>query len=110
LKAGAVDLYWLTVSQMREVDRVMVEEIGVPLERMSENAGRGLAEVSRRMLGGDTSGARILVLAGTGGNGAGGLVAARQLTAAGARVDVRYDRLGIPYASPFGRGPVLRVG
>jgi NAD(P)H-hydrate epimerase len=96
-------LPWLTVSQMRDVDRVMVDELAVPLERMAENAGRGLAELVRRTLGGDVSGRRVLVLAGTGGNGAGGLVAARLLLAAGAQVAVR---LG---AEPERLAPVPRA-
>ncbi len=68
---------------------MMVDELGVPLERMTENAGRGLAELARRTLGGDASGRRVLVLAGSGGNGAGGLAAARLLLAAAARIEVR---------------------
>jgi len=79
---------WLSVEQMREVDRIMVEELRISLVRMMENAGRGLAQVARELLGGDAAGRSILVLAGTGGNGGGGLVAARHLTVAGAKVTV----------------------
>src|SRR5262249_62093882 len=79
---------WLSVEQMREVDRIMVEELRISLVRMMENAGRGLAQVARELLGGDAAGRSILVLAGTGGNGGGGLVAARHLTVAGAKVAV----------------------
>lgn len=80
---------WLTVEQMREVDRLMVEEAGISLVRMLENAGRNLALLARRQLGGDVAGRRVRVLAGRGGNGGGGLVAARHLAAAGAQVEVR---------------------
>src|SRR5262249_3392744 len=76
---------WLSVEQMRDVDRIVVEELGISLVRMMENAGRSLAQVARDLLGGDTAGRSILVLAGPGGNGGGGLVAARPLKAAGAR-------------------------
>ena len=79
---------WLSVEQMREVDRIMVEELGISLPRMMENAGRSLAEVAQELLGGDTGGRSILVLAGPGGNGGGGLVAARHLAVAGAQVAV----------------------
>ncbi len=79
---------WLSVEQMREVDRVMVEELGISLVRMMENAGRSLAQVARDLLGGDTAGRSVLVLAGSGGNGGGGLVAARHLSVAGAAVSV----------------------
>src|SRR5262249_58934756 len=75
---------WLSVEQMREVDRIMVEELGISLVRMMENAGRSLAQVARELLGGDIAGRSIVVLAGPGGNGGGGLGAARQLTGGGA--------------------------
>lgn len=79
---------WVTVEQMREVDRLMVEHVGVDLVRMVENAGRSLAAVARLLLGGDTTDRRVLVLAGPGGNGGGGLAAARHLHVAGACVEV----------------------
>lgn len=79
---------WLSVEQMREVDRIMVEDLGVSLVRMMENAGRSLTQVARDLLGGNTAGRSVLVLAGPGGNGGGGLVAARHLTVAGAKVTV----------------------
>jgi NAD(P)H-hydrate epimerase len=79
---------WLSVEQMREVDRIMVEDLGISLVRMMENAGRSLAQVARELLGGDTKGRSVLVLAGPGGNGGGGLVAARHLNLAGAKVTV----------------------
>src|SRR5712691_8965591 len=56
----------VSISQMREIDRLMVEEVGVTLEQMMENAGRALAEVARRGLG-DLVGRRIAVLVGPGG-------------------------------------------
>jgi hypothetical protein len=70
--AGSIP--WLTVTQMREVDRLMIEEFAISLEQMMENAGRNLALLARHLLGGDARGRRVLVLAGTGGNGGGGLV------------------------------------
>lgn len=73
---------------MREVDRIMVEELGISLVRMMENAGRNLAQLARHLLGGDVRGRSVLVLAGPGGNGGGGLVAARHIAGAGARVAV----------------------
>jgi NAD(P)H-hydrate epimerase len=73
---------------MREVDRLMVEELGIELLQMMENAGRALAGQARRLLGGDVHGRRIAVLAGPGGNGGGGLAAARRLFIWGADVSV----------------------
>ena len=84
----ADSLPWISVAQMREVDRLMIEEFAIALEQMMENAGRNLALLARATLGGDVSGRRVLVLAGTGGNGGGGLVAARHLLVAGARVSI----------------------
>ncbi len=83
---------WLSVEQMREVDRIMVDELGISLVRMMENAGRNLADLARHLLGGDLSGSPVAVLAGPGGNGGGGLVAARHLAAGGARVAIALAR------------------
>ena len=74
---------------MREVDRLMIEEYGISLLQMMENAGRNLAKLARhRFLDGDAAGSRVLVLAGPGGNGGGSLAAARHLHNAGAAVSV----------------------
>lgn len=74
----------VTAAQMREVDRIMIEDIGIDLVRMMENAGRGLAELAIRRF--DPN--RVVVLAGSGGNGGGGLVAARHLANRGRDVRV----------------------
>src|SRR5260370_18020367 len=73
---------------MREVDRLMTEEVGISLLQMMENAGRCLATHARGMLGGDARGQRVVVLAGRGGNGGGGLAPARRLFGWGAAVTV----------------------
>ncbi len=78
----------VTRAQMAEVDRLL-RELGLPLEALVEHAGRGVAHAVRRLVGGDTSDARVTVVAGTGGNGAGGLAAAKLLAVAGADVEVR---------------------
>ncbi len=80
----------VSVAAMREVDRVAVEELGLDLPRMMENAGRALAALARRrFLGGDVRGKRVLVLAGSGGNGGGAITAGRRLLAWGASVDLQ---------------------
>jgi NAD(P)H-hydrate epimerase len=76
----------ISVAQMREVDRLVIEQYGIALLQMMENAGRSLAALARRHLGGSAAGARVVVLAGPGNNGGGGLVAARHLANAGADV------------------------
>jgi len=79
----------ITTDEMREVDRLMIEEYGIALLQMMENAGRNLAVLARtRFLDSQPKNKTILVLAGKGGNGGGGLVAARRLHNWGARVHV----------------------
>ena len=78
----------LTTDQMREVDRVMVTEIGISLIQMMENAGRHLAVLAREMCGGRVESKKIVVLAGRGNNGGGGLVAGRRLANWGADVTI----------------------
>jgi NAD(P)H-hydrate repair Nnr-like enzyme with NAD(P)H-hydrate epimerase domain len=43
-----VSLPTVSVEQMREVDRIMVEGLGIELLQMMENAGRALAHRPRR--------------------------------------------------------------
>ena len=74
----------LTEEQMREVDRAMVEDLHIQLVQMMENAGRSLADLALRRFGT----AAAVVLAGPGGNGGGGLVAARHLANRGTEVSV----------------------
>ena len=78
----------ITADQMREVDRVAIEEVGPNLFQMMENAGRSLALTAIDMLGERWSVAPIVVLAGTGGNAGGGIAAARHLANRGADVTV----------------------
>ncbi len=67
----------VTADQMRDVDRVAVEDVGVALLQMMENAGRILAWHAREVR--DTPEETVLVLAGSGGNGGGGMACARHL-------------------------------
>ncbi|HUF52983.1 MAG TPA: NAD(P)H-hydrate epimerase [Dehalococcoidia bacterium] len=77
----------VTVEQMRDVDRLMIEEYGILLIQMMENAGRNLATLVSTIAQA-VSGKSVLVLAGMGNNGGGGLVAARHLSNMGAHVRV----------------------
>lgn len=74
----------VTVAQMREVDRMMIDDIGVGLLQMMENAGRSLAELAINRFAPRS----VTVLAGTGNNGGGGLAAARHLVNRGIVVNV----------------------
>jgi len=83
------EIPYLTADQMAEVDRLMVEEFGIHLVQMMENAGSQLAELARnRFLEGDVVGKQVLLLAGSGGNGGGAMVCARHLHNWGAEVTV----------------------
>lgn len=83
------ELPTLTSSQMREVDRAMVEDYKILLIQMMENAGRNLAKLARKVfLGSDPRGKNVTIMAGSGGNGGGALVSARHLHNMGANVVV----------------------
>ncbi len=76
----------ISTQQMIEVDRLMIEEYGITLIQMMENAGRNLAEMARQMCDDAIRGKRIVVLCGLGNNGGGGMVAARHLHNWGSQV------------------------
>jgi len=67
----------VTAAQMLEVDRLATEEYGLTILQMMENAGRNLAGNVMEMLG--KAQGSVTVLAGSGGNGGGGLCCARHL-------------------------------
>lgn len=69
----------VTAADMREIDRLAVEETGPNLFQMMENAGRNLALLAIELLGHEWQRAGFLILAGGGGNGGGGICAARHL-------------------------------
>jgi ADP-dependent NAD(P)H-hydrate dehydratase / NAD(P)H-hydrate epimerase len=78
-------LYLFTAQEMRDLDRYMMEEIGVPGAALMENAGRSVAQaILHRKL----QGTFAVILAGSGNNGGDGFVAARYLASAGWDVNV----------------------
>ena len=76
----------LSVGEMREVDRVAVEQTGPALLQMMEHAGAELAQTALEMLGDDWRSSKVIVLAGGGNNGGGGVCAARHLANRGVTV------------------------
>jgi NAD(P)H-hydrate epimerase len=76
----------VTADEMRDVDRVAVEDVGLRLLQMMENASRILARHVR-----DVRESDVVVVAGTGGNGGGGLACARHLANRGTSVRVVLD-------------------
>jgi len=77
---------------MLEADRIATDQVGLGLLQMMENAGRELADLTRRALGGSLERRSVVILAGTGNNAGGGLVAARRLAGWGAGVMVAFAR------------------
>ena len=77
--SAGIEVPAVTADQMREVDRIAIEETGPNLYQMMENAGRNLAATTIRLLGPEWRDDTIVVLAGTGGNGGGGICGARHL-------------------------------
>jgi ADP-dependent NAD(P)H-hydrate dehydratase / NAD(P)H-hydrate epimerase len=74
----------LTSSQMKEIDRKTIEEIGIPGPVLMENAGIRIVEnilVRRPAIAAE----RIAIVAGKGNNGGDGMVVARHLQNRGAR-------------------------
>lgn len=73
-----------TVQQIREVDRLMVEEYGIPIPQMMELAGYVTARAAMDLFRPQ----EVLVLVGKGNNGGDGLSAARHLHNFGVAVKV----------------------
>ena len=78
----------LSTDEMIEVDRLMTDVLKIELMQMMENAGRNLARLCIGRFLHDPQSKRVAVMAGTGGNGGGALVAARRLHQWGATVSV----------------------
>ena len=74
----------LTRAEVREIDRLAIEEFGLPGIVLMENAGAGVA----RLLDGLDVGGPVVVACGRGNNGGDGFVIARHLDLAGHRVRI----------------------
>jgi ADP-dependent NAD(P)H-hydrate dehydratase / NAD(P)H-hydrate epimerase len=86
-------MIFMTREQMREYDRLAIEEYGLPGLVLMENAGRGAAAIVEQYLTGRSSDMAAIVCGG-GNNGGDGFVIARHLTNAGhfVRVYLLADR------------------
>lgn len=73
--------------EMRRLDREAVEKYKIPVAKLMEAAGAKVAEEAGRLIK-PLRGKKIIVVCGKGNNGGDGLVAARRLKGAGARVMV----------------------
>ncbi|OJF17722.1 MAG: hypothetical protein A6D91_07680 [Bacillaceae bacterium G1] len=87
-------VYLVSAQEMREMDRMAMEELGIPPAVLMENAGAALA---REILSRYPDRRRVAVVCGAGNNGGDGFVAARWLANQGCDVTVcflgRQDRL-----------------
>jgi len=75
----------VTAAQMRQIDRITIEQHGVSGLQLMENAGVAVADATMELL---PPAGRAVVLAGKGNNGGDGLVAARHLLQHGYQVQV----------------------
>jgi NAD(P)H-hydrate epimerase len=119
---------YLTAEEMAEADRTAIEDYGIDVLALMENAGLSTANLARRMLGGRVEGKGVCALVGKGNNGGDGLVAARhlhnwgavvQVVLAGDRSELRdvparqaqtVGKMGIPFKGPgedFGKVQLL---
>jgi NAD(P)H-hydrate epimerase len=77
----------LSVQQIRELDILAIEHVGIPGVVLMENAGRGCAQfIYATLIAPEAS--HVLILCGPGNNGGDGFVIARHLRNAGVSVDV----------------------
>lgn len=81
----------LTREQVRRVDKIAIETLGVSGLVLMENAGRGAADAAqkflREIMAKPIAAARVAVVAGGGNNGGDGFVIARHLSLRGAHVE-----------------------
>ena len=84
----------LTAEEMARLDRITIEEIGIPSQVLMENAARGVLLAIESKFP-ETK--RILVIAGKGNNGGDGIALARMLHLRGKEVD-----LFLPLGEPKG--------
>ncbi len=80
----------ITRKQMAEVDRLMVEDFGIPIELMMELAGYNLANLALKLSRNKYS--NYIIIAGSGNNAGGGIVAARRLASWGLKVQIIFPR------------------
>ena len=76
------------ISQMRECDRITIEELGLPGVVLMEYASRAVADEAFNMLGGEPEGKFVRIFCGRGNNGGDGFAVARHLSNAGMSIDV----------------------
>jgi NAD(P)H-hydrate epimerase len=81
----------VTIAQMKEIDKLTIEELGINVLVLMENAGR----ISARFAVDKFNPRKVCVLVGPGHNGGDGLVAARYLHNLGVSVEVVLAKKGM---------------
>jgi len=80
----------ITKEQMAEVDRIMVEDFKIPVELMMELAGLNLAILALNLS--KIKYSNYIIIAGTGNNAGGGIVAARRLASWGLSTQIIFPK------------------
>ena len=80
--------YTVTGSQMKQIDQDTIELIGIPSVVLMERAALAVAEAAEAFLSGQSPDAGVLIVCGTGNNGADGIAVGRILHGRGYRVRV----------------------
>ena len=96
----------VTREEMTEVDRIMVEDFRIPIELMMELAGYNLATMALNLSRNKDS--NYIIIAGSGNNTGGGIVAARRLASWGLNVQVIFPR-GVNELKDIPKGQLIRA-
>jgi NAD(P)H-hydrate epimerase len=96
----------ITIEQMAEVDRIMVEDFRIPIELMMEHAGLNLANLAVNLSGNKLS--KYVIIAGIGSNAGGGIVAARRLASWGLKVQLIFPN-GVNLLKAIPKGQYKRA-
>jgi hydroxyethylthiazole kinase-like uncharacterized protein yjeF len=73
--------------QMRKIDKITIEKIGIPGLELMEKAGLGSALVGKKILDEKVKGKKVIIFCGKGNNGGDGFVVGRYLSKWGAKVE-----------------------
>ena len=96
----------ITREEMTEVDRIMVEDFRIPIELMMELAGYNLATMALNLSRNKDS--NYIIIAGSGNNAGGGIVAARRLASWGLSVQIIFPR-GVNELKDIPKGQLIRA-
>ncbi len=81
----------VTALQMREIDRIAIEDYKIPSLQLMEKAGLGTAQVAEKMLA-EAKDKKVFIFCGKGNNGGDGFVAGRFL--AGEKAKIKFFLVG----------------